>query len=83
MKNVWLLPTRPLLLEWLQEAGFDEARIENVSATTNLEQRRTEWMRFDSLAEALEPQDPSTTVEGWPAPQRALVIARKPARKPP
>ncbi|HEX5765993.1 MAG TPA: tRNA 5-methoxyuridine(34)/uridine 5-oxyacetic acid(34) synthase CmoB [Woeseiaceae bacterium] len=83
MKNVWLLPTRPLLLEWLQEAGFDEARIESVSATTNLEQRRTEWMRFDSLAEALDPQDPSTTVEGWPAPQRALVIARKPARKPP
>jgi tRNA (mo5U34)-methyltransferase len=81
MKNVWLLPTRPLLLEWLQEAGFHEARIEDVSATTKLEQRRTEWMPFDSLAEALDPEDPSMTVEGWPAPQRAVVIARKPTRK--
>ena len=82
MRNVWLLPTRPLLLDWLQEAGFGDARIANVSATTHLEQRRTEWMPYDSLAEALDPADGSTTLEGWPAPQRAVVIARKPGRRP-
>ncbi|HLU05102.1 MAG TPA: tRNA 5-methoxyuridine(34)/uridine 5-oxyacetic acid(34) synthase CmoB [Woeseiaceae bacterium] len=79
MKNVWLLPTQPLLLDWLQEAGFRDTRIEDVSTTTNQEQRRTEWMPYDSLAEALDPQDTSTTIEGWPAPQRAVVVARKPA----
>jgi tRNA (mo5U34)-methyltransferase len=81
MKNVWLLPTRPLLLDWLQEAGFREARVADVSATTNLEQRRTEWMPYDSLAEALDPEDGQITIEGWPAPQRAVVIARKPGRR--
>lgn len=78
MRNVWLLPTRALLLDWLEEAGFCDVRPAGVSTTTNLEQRRTEWMPFESLAEALDPDDPATTVEGWPAPQRAIVVARKP-----
>ena len=79
MKNVWLIPTQPLLLDWLQEAGFHDARIEDVSATTKLEQRRTAWMPYESLAEALTPADPNTTVEGWPAPRRAVAVARKPS----
>ena len=28
-----------------------------------------------SLAEALDPSDPSRTVEGWPAPRRVVVLA--------
>ena len=39
------------------------------------EQRSTEWMRFDSLASALDPNDSGRTVEGWPAPERALLLA--------
>jgi tRNA (mo5U34)-methyltransferase len=45
------------------------------SYTTTDEQRATEWMTFESLAEALDPVDPSKTVEGWPAPQRVVVTA--------
>jgi tRNA (mo5U34)-methyltransferase len=78
MKNVWLLPTRPLLVDWLLQAGFTEPRIADVSVTTSLEQRRTAWMPFDSLAEALDPTDSGLTVEGWPAPLRAVLICRKP-----
>ena len=37
---------------------------------------RTEWMRFESLAEALDPENPGLTVEGFPAPTRALFLAR-------
>lgn len=79
MKNVWSLPTLPLLLEWLEQAGFAAAQVADISPTTNLEQRRTDWMTFESLADALDPDDPGLTVEGWPAPQRVIVIARRPS----
>ncbi len=74
MRNVWLLPTLPLLERWVRDAGFVDVRTANVSLTTTAEQRRTEWMPFHSLAEALLPGDPSRTLEGWPAPRRALLI---------
>jgi tRNA (mo5U34)-methyltransferase len=77
MRNVWLLPTVSLLFEWLEEAGFTEPRIANTSKTTNLEQRRTDWMTFESLADGLDPDDSNLTVEGWPAPCRAIVLCRK------
>lgn len=78
MQNVWLLPTLPELENWLGQAGFAGVRTVDVSITTTEEQRTTEWMPFESLAEALDPENPSQTVEGWPAPRRALVICRKP-----
>ena len=74
MRNVWLLPTLPLLERWVRDAGFTAVRAADVSATTTAEQRRTEWMPFESLPEALLPDDPARTVEGWPAPRRALLI---------
>jgi tRNA (mo5U34)-methyltransferase len=74
MKNVWHLPTEPLLLDWLEQAGFAGARTIDVSRTTTDEQRRTDWMPFDSLDAALDPDDPGLTTEGWPAPTRALII---------
>jgi len=42
------------------------------------EQRRTDWMISESLAEFLDPNDQSKTVEGYPAPIRAVIVARKP-----
>lgn len=78
MRNVWLLPTGTLLLDWLERAGFDEPRVVDVSATSTLEQRRTDWMPFESLADALDPDDPTLTIEGWPAPRRAIVVCGKP-----
>ncbi|MDZ7642882.1 MAG: tRNA 5-methoxyuridine(34)/uridine 5-oxyacetic acid(34) synthase CmoB [Woeseiaceae bacterium] len=75
MRNVWLLPTRPELTTWLARTGWHDIRVADVSVTTPDEQRTTEWMPFESLAEALDPADPTRTVEGWPAPRRAAVIA--------
>jgi tRNA (mo5U34)-methyltransferase len=34
-------------------------------------------MPFDSLSEALDPEDSRLTIEGWPAPLRAVVVCRK------
>lgn len=78
MRNVWFLPSVPALLLWLRRAGFVEARCVDVSVTSVEEQRSTEWMRFQSLADFLDPADPGRTVEGLPAPRRAVLIARKP-----
>lgn len=77
MNNVSLLPNVPLLLDWIRAAGFSRPELVNVSTTTIDEQRATEWMPFHSLADALDPTDPARTVEGYPAPRRAVIIARK------
>lgn len=76
MRNVWHLPTATALEEWLRQAGFRDIRLVDVTVTTVDEQRSTEWMPFESLAEALDPDDPSCTIEGLPAPARALVICK-------
>ena len=46
-----------------------------MTKTTPDEQRSTDWMQFDSLIDALDPTDPSLTVEGHQAPLRAVVLA--------
>lgn len=78
MRNVWHLPTVPQLLAWVGQGGFTDANVVDVSTTTSDEQRSTEWMPFESLADALDPAAPSRTVEGWPAPRRAVIVASRP-----
>ena len=78
MKNVWLLPTIGELSTWLQRTGYREIEIVDTSVTTVDEQRATEWMPFESLADALDPNDPTKTVEGLPAPRRVVVTASSP-----
>ncbi|MDH4124881.1 MAG: tRNA 5-methoxyuridine(34)/uridine 5-oxyacetic acid(34) synthase CmoB [Gammaproteobacteria bacterium] len=75
MRNVWLLPTVTELTLWLQQSGYSGIQLIDVSVTTVEEQRTTEWMPFESLCEALDPADPGKTVEGWPAPHRAILLA--------
>ncbi|GFM85285.1 tRNA U34 carboxymethyltransferase [Pseudomonas cichorii] len=78
MRNVWFLPSVPALELWLRRAGFTDVRCVDVSTTTVQEQRSTEWMRYQSLGDFLDPQDHSRTVEGLPAPMRAVIVGRKP-----
>jgi tRNA (mo5U34)-methyltransferase len=75
MRNVWFLPSTETLLLWLRRAGFSKARVVDRARTTTDEQRQTEWMAFNSLSDFLEPGCPEKTVEGYPAPLRAVVIA--------
>ncbi|WP_137889286.1 tRNA 5-methoxyuridine(34)/uridine 5-oxyacetic acid(34) synthase CmoB [Pseudomonas sp. 2FE] len=78
MRNVWFLPSVPALELWLRRAGFVDVRCVDVSVTSIEEQRSTEWMRYQSLADFLDPSDHSRTREGLPAPMRAVLTARKP-----
>jgi len=75
MRNVWFVPTPNALLTWLGRCGFRGARVLDVTPTTGREQRSTDWMRFQSLADFLDTADPARTVEGLPAPQRGIFIA--------
>ncbi len=77
MRNVWFLPSVPALELWLRRAGFSDVKCVDVSITTVAEQRGTEWMKFQSLSDFLDPDDHSKTVEGLPAPMRAVITARK------
>lgn len=77
MNNVWFLPTVATLSLWLKRCGYEQVRCIDSSHTTVEEQRSTEWMRFNSLPDFLDPLDHSKTREGYPAPLRASLIARK------
>jgi tRNA (mo5U34)-methyltransferase len=78
MRNVWFLPSVPALELWLRRAGYVDVRCVDVSRTSIEEQRSTEWMKFQSLPDFLDPADHTLTCEGLPAPTRAVLIARKP-----
>jgi len=77
MRNVWFLPQVDMLQRWLTRCGFDDAQVVDVNRTSVEEQRQTEWMQFESLADFLSTEDPTRTIEGHPGPVRAIVIARK------
>jgi len=78
MRNVHMVPGVATLVRWLEAAGLTDVRIADVTRTTPEEQRTTSWMRFESLADALDQADPRFTIEGHPAPVRAIVLGRKP-----
>jgi tRNA (mo5U34)-methyltransferase len=67
------------LLSWLTKMGFEDPKTIDVSTTTTQEQRSTQWMRFHSLGDFLDPLDPSKSIEGHPAPRRAIVTATVPS----
>ncbi|NNJ70038.1 MAG: tRNA 5-methoxyuridine(34)/uridine 5-oxyacetic acid(34) synthase CmoB [Kiritimatiellales bacterium] len=76
MRNVWSIPSVPTLERWLRDCGLDNIRTVDVTATSIEEQHSTEWMTFESLPDFLDPDDPSRTVEGHPAPKRAVMLAQ-------
>jgi tRNA (mo5U34)-methyltransferase len=78
MRNVWCVPRVEDMCDWMHQAGFVDVEVIDISPTTIAEQRSTHWMRFESLTDTLDTEDPSKTVEGHPAPIRAVVIGHKP-----
>lgn len=78
MRNVWFIPSPEELRHWVCRAGFKNPVIIDVSKTEPSEQRKTEWMEFESLEDFLDPSDPGKTIEGYPAPVRVIMTARNP-----
>ncbi|MCR9204771.1 MAG: tRNA 5-methoxyuridine(34)/uridine 5-oxyacetic acid(34) synthase CmoB [Halobacteriovoraceae bacterium] len=79
MKNVWFVPTMSCFMNWATKARFVDVEIVADTDLTEDEQRPTRWCPppFQSLKDSLDPEDPSLTIEGHPAPRRFLIKARK------
>lgn len=78
MGNVWFLPSPAALMKWMSKIGLVDVTLIDVNQTTVAEQRTTDWMTFYSLSNFLDSADHNRTVEGHPAPMRAMVTARLP-----
>jgi len=76
MRNVYSIPSIKTLKSWLNDANFNNTRVVDVSKTTTTEQRKTPWIGENgaSLEDFLDPLDDSLTIEGYPAPTRAIVV---------
>jgi len=75
MRNIWFLPSAKALALWLRKCGFKDVRIVDVDTTSLNEQRATPWMDFHSLSNFLDPENNAKTIEGHPAPKRAILVA--------
>ncbi len=76
MRNVFFIPDLAVMESWLDRTGFTDISCVDISPTTLDEQRRTPWIQTQSLEDFLDPHDPSRTIEGYPAPVRAIFLAR-------
>lgn len=75
MRNVWFLPSCDAMCAWLERCGFKNVRVVNTDITDVEEQRKTDWIDTESLQDFLDSNDSSKTIEGYPAPKRAIFIA--------
>ena len=75
MRNVWFLPSCAAMCAWLARCGFKNIRVVNTDITALDEQRKTDWIDTESLSDFLDPNDNSKTIEGYPAPKRAIFLA--------
>ena len=77
MRNIWVILSVATLKNWLSDAGLTSIKVADVSVTTPAEQRVTEWTFAQSLADFLDPENSHLTIEGYPAPKRAIIICNR------
>jgi tRNA (mo5U34)-methyltransferase len=78
MRNVWSVPSPSLVQSWLQKSGYENIQLHDIQTTGLEEQRATQWMQNYSLINFLDPKDNEKTIEGHPAPTRAIFSAQRP-----
>ena len=77
MRGIWFVPTIGMLKRWLARTGFVDVKVVDVSVTDSSEQRKTDFMPFESLSDFLDPVDPKKTIEGYVTPSRVAFVAAK------
>ena len=75
--NIYFVPTVPALINWCHRAGFKDVEVLETMVTESNEQRKTDWIETQSLEDFLDPDNPTKTVEGYPAPKRVYIKAHK------
>lgn len=76
MPNVYFIPTLNTFKNWLSKCGFKEITHIATLKTGIDEQRKTQWSNAESLEDFLDSIQ-NHTIEGYPAPKRAYLKARK------
>ncbi len=74
--NIYFIPTISALKNWCFRAGFKDIKVLEIKKTTLDEQRKTEWIKGESLDSFLDKSDQNYTVEGYPAPKRVYIKAQ-------
>ncbi len=75
MRNVFFIPSLKAMESWLKRSGFTNIECIDISVTNSFEQRKTAWIQTESLKDFLDPANNEKTVEGYPAPVRAIFKA--------
>jgi tRNA (mo5U34)-methyltransferase len=75
--NIYFIPTVNALKNWCYRAGFENIEILDIVKTQLTEQRKTEWINTESLEHFLDKNDTNRTIEGYPAPKRVYIKAKK------
>jgi len=77
--GTYFVPTGVCLANWLFRAGFVGVKVFFSHPMSSREQRRTDWMDFESYEDFLDPNEPTLTREGYPAPVRIFARAEIPS----
>lgn len=77
MRNVWFVPTLEAMNHMLRRTKFIDLETVATNIHEPAEQRTTPWNPGPSYEAFLDPDDASLTVEGYPAPHRAIVLAKR------
>ena len=71
--GTYFVPTAACLKNWMSRAGFKNIDIFCSHPMSSSEQRKTEWMVFESYNDFIKAENPALTVEGYPAPIRIFL----------
>lgn len=75
--GTYFVPTPTCLRNWMQRAGFQNTEVFCSHPMSSAEQRKTEWMVFESYSDFIDPHNPELTIEGYPAPLRVFLRGEK------
>ena len=79
MKNIYFLPNMKDLQAILKECSYQNIHTVDISATSLQEQKSSSFSSPVSLLNFLDSKDHSKTVEGYPRPHRAILVAECPS----
>ncbi len=75
--GTYFVPTGRCLQHWMQRAGFSNAHLFCTHPMSDKEQRKTDWMVFESYSDFINKEDRTLTIEGYPAPSRVFLSGMK------
>lgn len=76
-RGYWFIPSASVVRHWLTRCGFEVLTYDTPVRTTSEEQGSSEWIVTHTLEHFLDSADTRKTVEGYDAPYRCIVVARK------